>query len=303
MNTIETDISGPGTILRKYDLVGERKQEPHYYMVQTKLGTHSSKGKIKSVDTYRELLKVEPGNRSAGEPDRFTCARFYVQCGDKPEVRIPSLDGFSYEVNKELLDKNDLDEHGQLFAIPEKKFEGLTDHTGEYLLFDVGYQVYSAFFYYHSFVDYAKPTSEGKGIQDLKRIGDKIIHERAFTEAPLPGKLAKEGSIWKYGEITLAFKGLGVIDGQPCAILGFDSGLCTWNMPMAYMPIMNLKTTGVSNYHGDIYMDLNSYWVRKVEMVLSEITSTTMWGIPVDKSIPRTQLTIRALGKDEFGQD
>ena len=69
---------------------------------------------------------------------------------------------------------------------------------------------------------------------------------------------------------------------------------------MTYMPIMNLKTTGVSNYHGDIYLDLNSYWVRKVDMVLSEITSTTMWGIPVDKSIPRTRLTIRAIGKDEF---
>jgi hypothetical protein len=37
-------------------------------------------------------------------------------------------------------------------------------------------------------------------------------------------------------------------------------------------------------------------------MVLSEITTTTMWGIPVDKSIPRTLLTIRAIGKDEFDQ-
>ena len=72
---------------------------------------------------------------------------------------------------------------------------------------------------------------------------------------------------------------------------------------MTYMPIMNLKTTGVSNYHGDIYLDLNSYWVRKVEMVLSEITNTTMWGIPVDKSIPRTRLTIREIGKDEFDRD
>ena len=72
---------------------------------------------------------------------------------------------------------------------------------------------------------------------------------------------------------------------------------------MTYMPMMNLKTTGVSNHHGDIYMDLNSYWVRKVEMVLSEITNTTMWGIPVDKSIPRTHLTIRAIEKDEFNQN
>jgi hypothetical protein len=118
MNTKVTDISGPDALLREYDLVGERKQEPHYYEIQTELATHSSKGKVKSVDTYREFLRVEPGNRSAGEPDRFICGRFYVQRGDGPEVTIPSLEGFSYEVNKELLDKNDLDEHGQLYAIP-----------------------------------------------------------------------------------------------------------------------------------------------------------------------------------------
>ena len=100
MNTKITDISGPDALLREYDLVGERKQEPHYYEIQTELATHSSKGKVKSVDTYREFLRVEPGNRSAGEPDRFICGRFYVQCGDGPEVTIPSLEGFSYEVNK-----------------------------------------------------------------------------------------------------------------------------------------------------------------------------------------------------------
>ena len=56
MNTRVTDISGPDALLREYDLVGERKQEPHYYEIQTELATHSSKGKVKSVDTYREFL-------------------------------------------------------------------------------------------------------------------------------------------------------------------------------------------------------------------------------------------------------
>ena len=72
---------------------------------------------------------------------------------------------------------------------------------------------------------------------------------------------------------------------------------------MTYMPVMNLKTIGVANYQADIYLDLESKWVRKLEMILSEITVTSMWGIPVDKSIPRTLLTIRAIRKDEFDQD
>ena len=69
---------------------------------------------------------------------------------------------------------------------------------------------------------------------------------------------------------------------------------------MTYMPVMNLKTVGVSNYQADIYLDLETRWVRKLDMVLFEITTTTMWGIPVEKSIPVTKLMIRAVGEDEF---
>ena len=72
---------------------------------------------------------------------------------------------------------------------------------------------------------------------------------------------------------------------------------------MTYMPIMKLKTVGVSNYQADIYLDLESKWVRKLEMVLFEKTTTTMWGIPVEKSIPVTKLTISAMNKEKFNQD
>ena len=71
---------------------------------------------------------------------------------------------------------------------------------------------------------------------------------------------------------------------------------------MTYMPIMNLKTVGVSNYQADIYLDLESRWVRKLDMVLFEITSTTMWGIPVEKSIPVTKLAIWTIDEAEFDQ-
>ena len=72
---------------------------------------------------------------------------------------------------------------------------------------------------------------------------------------------------------------------------------------MTYMPVMRLKTVGVSNYQADIYLDLESKWVRKLDMVLFETTTTTMWGIPVEKSIPVTNLTIRAVNKAEIDQD
>jgi hypothetical protein len=299
---MSTGITDKEVLLREYDLVGERSKETHYYIVQSELATHSSKGVLKSTDVYREHLKVEPGNRSAGEADRFTCKKFSVKRGDAPEVTIPSLKGFSYDVNKDLLDANGIDENGELYSVPEKTFEGLEDDSGAKLPFEVGYQVYSAFYYYHSYTDYAEPTSQGVGIQDLKKIGDKVIVEGSFAESPLPGKLAKDSSFWKNGEITLAFNGLSSVDGKQCAVLGLDSGVCHWSMPMTYMPIMNLKTVGVSNYQADIYLNLESKWVLKLDMVLFEITSTSMWGIPVEKSIPATKLAVRAISKAEFDQ-
>lgn len=302
MNTEIKEVTDKKVLTQSYDLVGERAKETHYYIVQSELTTHSNKGVLKSTDVYREYLKVEPGDRSAGEADRFTCKMFSLKRGDASETTIPSLKGFSYEVNKDLLDANQIDEQGQLYSVPEETFENLEDDSGAKLPFEVGYQVYSAFYYYHSYTAFAEPSTRGIGIQDLKSIGDRVIVEGSFTESPIPGKLAKEGSFWKNGEITLGFNGLSIIDEKPCAILDLDSGVCPWSMSLAFMPIMNLKTVGVSNYQADIYLDLESKWVRKLDMVLFEITTTTMWGIPVDKSIPVTKLSIRALTKEEFDQ-
>jgi hypothetical protein len=295
-----TGISDKEVLNQEYDLVGERSMETHYYIVQSELAIHSSKGILKSTDIYREYLQVEPGKRSDGEADRFTCKKFSVKRGDASEVSIPSLDGFSYDVNKDLLDANGIDKNGELYSVPEETFEGLEDSSGAQLPFEVGYQVYSAFYYYHSYTDYAEANPRGIGIQDLRRIGDKVIVEGSYTESPLPGKLAKDSAFWKNGKITLGFNGLSSVDENPCAVLGLDSGVCHWSMPMTYMPIMNLKTTGVSNYQADIYLDLESKLVRKLDMVLFEKTRTTMWGIPVENSIPVTNLSIRAVNKEEF---
>jgi len=188
-----------------------------------------------------------------------------------------------------------------LFSVANR-FGRLIDSTGEKLPFEVGYQVYSTFFYYHAYTEYAEPIPDGKGVQQLKRIGDKIVHAAAFQETVIPGSLAGKGSFWKNGEVTLEFKDLGEVDGNACAILGLDWGECTWSMPMTIMRPMRLKTTGVSTCRGDIYLDLEARWVRKLVTTLSEETVTTMWGVAVDRSKPVTTLTITAVSKEEFDQ-
>jgi len=302
MNAEAVDVARPGSVDRTYDLVGDRSMQTQHYVIRSELATHSNKGILKSTDVYREHLTVQPGNRAEGEPDRFTCTAFTLKRGDGPEVAIPSLEGLSYEVNRDLLDTNGIDSEGRLYSVPDEAFDDLVDASGAELPFDVRYQVYSAFFYFHSYTDYAEPPGKGPGVQDLQRVGDRVRVGKSYAEAPLPGKLAKAGSFWKYGEVTLGFEGLSTVAGSACAVVGFNSGVCPWSMPMAIMPRMRLKTVGVSNYQGTFQLDLESKWVRSLDMTLFENTSTTMWGIPVDKSIPVTTLAIRALDEPTTDQ-
>ena len=93
------------------------------------------------------------------------------------------------------------------------------------------------------------------------------------------------------------------IDFLEAKHLGAMCNYCYTDYAEATSQGPDVKTVGVSNYQAEIYLDLESKWVRKLDLVLFEITSTTMWGIPVDKSIPVTKLTIRAIDETEFGQD
>ena len=294
-------MSGLQALGQDYDLVGKRSTETHYYLVQTEVLIRKPNGKRRSIDTFSLHLIVEPGNQSSGKADKYTCTRFTVQSEDRSEVTIPSLAGWSYEVNKQLLDDRALDEHGQLYAIPEEKFKVLIDSTGKKLSFDTAYQVYSAFMYYHSYVAFAEPI-EGKGIQDLKKIGDKIVLEHSFSEDPIPGELAIKGSVYKSGEETMEFKGLSVVDDVPCAMLGVDWGECYLTMYIKPMPLMKVKIAGGSHCQFDIYLDLKSYWVKQLTMTLSEMTQVSIFGLPISKTVPLTHMLIKAVSKDEFDQ-
>ena len=170
-----------------------------------------------------------------------------------------------------------MDEKGQVFGIDHAKFEKLLDSNGQPLPVDKAYYVYNAFIDFHGFCNtFAEPTAGGKGIQDLKRIGDKIVHAAAFTEPPVNlGSRIKEGSTFKNGEVTLELKGLSLVDGAACAIVAFDSGQSSFQMLMNPMPNMEVRSVGASHYKGDIHIDLATRWPRKVtmdELVVAEST-------------------------------
>ena len=102
-----------------------------------------------------------------------------------------------------------------------------------------------------------------------------------------------------HGIETLDFKGLSVINSKTCVILGFDERGGGYVMYMKPMPILKVKTVGGTRFSGDIYIDLESLWVKKITATVIDMTKTTMFGIPVEISIPITSLTIRFVGKEE----
>ncbi|MCP4644780.1 MAG: hypothetical protein GY851_30340, partial [bacterium] len=197
----------------------------NYALDGTRLGT----------DTMRLRLKCVPATVSGREADRYTCPDFSIEFAGGPQVSVPALRNWTYDFGP--MDTG-IDEKGQVFGIDHGKFENLTDANGKPIAADKAYHVYNAFIDFHAFCNvFAYPTSGGgKGVQDLKRIGDRIVHASAFSEAPVSlGTNTAEGSTFKNGEVTLALEGLSSVDGAACAIVAYDSGASSFQMFMKPM--------------------------------------------------------------------
>lgn len=261
-----------------FDLAGELKPEVRYYIQESAVVRMGVDGKRISSETFTLKLKCVPAVLSGKGGDEYTCAEMRIRSADGTTAAIPALAGWTY-VFKSMA--SGLDDQGQVFGIPHAKFEGLVDSRGAALSAIASYPVYNSFIDFHGFNDvFARPIPSGKGIQDLKTIGQGIIHSAAGTEPPVNlGKGIKKGSFFKNGEVVLVLKGLGLVDGAACAVIGFDSGESTLKMIMPMTADKDIVTVGGSDYLGDIYVDLATRWVRKVtldEFVLTETSLPAM---------------------------
>jgi len=263
------------SILRQtFDFTVARAPQPQLFDMETVVLTYAPDGKRVNTDVLKLQLKCAPARVTGKDADEYTCIRFAVKFGDAPEVTVPAIANWTYPYK---VTATGMDEKGQVFGIDHAKFEKLLDSNGQPLPVDKAYYVYNAFIDFHGFCNaFAEPTTGGKGIQDLKKIGDKIVHAAAFTEPPVNlGSGIKEGSTFKNGEVTLELKGLSIVDKAACAIVAFDSGQSSFQMIVNPMPNMEVRSVGASHYKGDIHIDLASRWPRKVtmdELVVAEST-------------------------------
>lgn len=301
-NNPDEKVSGLITsfLQQEFDLAGERSPETQYYFMETKIVHFALDGKRTGIDTYKLWLECIPASLSGKEGDEYICRRFTVQKGTESPSSIRALDGWSY------IFKGDLDEKGQVFGIDHSRFENLETEDGNPLQPGTAYFVYNTFIDYHAFCnEFAERTDEGNGIQNLKTIGEKIVHASAFSEPPINlGSNVAEGSTFKNGEITLEFKGISLVDGRPCSVVAFDSGESSFNMIMQPTPEMEIKSVGSSHYEGDLFIDLKSNWVRKVimgETVVAEVTLP----MPPHKlnSVIERRTIIQSVSQAEFLQN
>ncbi len=263
--------SAKSRLQQTFDLAGKRSQVTQYFLMESRLINYALDGKRIGTTIYRLRLKCTPAELANKTGDEYTCVRFTVQQGNGAEIEIPALKNWIY-----IFHEPETDEKGQLFGIEHGKFENLTDSAGKPLPSDQTYHVYNAFIDFHSFCNvFAERAANGSGIQDLKRIGQKIVHASAFSEPPVNlGSTILPGSSFKNGQITLEFKGLSVVNGNECALIEYDSGESSFKMLLQPTPEMQIQTVGSSHYFGDIYKDLSTNWVQKVtmtEFVVAEV--------------------------------
>ncbi len=256
----------------QFNVVPPHSKQTQYYEMISKLQQHAPDGTPLGWDVYHLYLRCVPSaDTSVG--DEYTCLKFSIKLHDSAEVLIPELTNWKYHFKPTSNSKDSL---GEVFGISHKKFESLIDANGKKVPIANTYAVYNAFIDFHTMGVFADKTTSGKGAQDLYHIGDKVIHSASFSQPPVNlGSQIAKGSYFKNGEITLEFKGLGLVNGQACALLGYDSGESSFYMLMKPMINIEIGTKGSSHYWGDIYKDLASGWIQKAtlhEMVVSQTT-------------------------------
>jgi len=229
-------------------------------------------GSRTGVETYLLRLRCTPAAVPGKSLDEYTCREFGLQIGSDSIVTLPALRQFTYRFDylSGVLGR------GPLFGIPQEPFERLEDSLGHKLAPDIRYATYNNFVDFHALSDvFPRPLKYIKGIEQLKSIGDRIVHPGAFTEAPVSlDGVVRPGSTFRNGELALELKGISLVDGCPCALVNYDSGESALRMAFLQDDGEDMLTEGGSEYTGDLYIDLDSGWVRKVTLDEFVVTQT-----------------------------
>jgi hypothetical protein len=280
-----------------FDLSSDRKREAQYFLMDTRYIHFGLNGKRLGTESYLLKLQYIPKTSSGENVDEYRCSELQIQTNDCAPVTIPQLRNWTYVFNPAL------SAPGMLWGIPQDKFIKITDSVGNVLPFSVRYAIYINFIDFHSINNiFSRPMKFGKGIQDLKEVGQRIVHPATFMEAPVNfGAEIKPGSIFQNGKVSLELKGISIIEGAPCAIIAYDAGESKLKMILPISIDQESVTEGGSQYMGDIYVDLTTRFVRKAtldEYMVTETIATNQRS--KTNEFTTRHILLRLVGQKEF---
>jgi hypothetical protein len=294
-----------GRALAQGDLAGDVRltgvpdPSPRHYRMTTEYVQIEPDGRRRAPDVHDVWIEYAP---EPGGDLKVTCRRYTFREGDSAAVAIPALGGWSYRFRRTA---TGLDERGWVFGIDQARFAQLADERGAVLPQAVAYCMFNAFVDFHSFCQvFAERTSGGGGIQDLHRVGQRIVHAAARQEAPISlAGFAGPGSVFRLGEVTLELKGLSLVDGHRCALVGYDSGDASLTMTVKPAPQVSLDVRGSSHFFGDLHVDLASQTVRKATLAEFVVQETSGAVLPQKiQTVVERRILLRSLSRVEFEQ-
>ena len=280
-----------------YDLAPARETAEQFFISQHTVNQYAPGGRLIGQNSYELDIFCTPAEAETSGPDMYTCSRFAWDPHGKPQVTIPSLAGWSYPFEPSSFENNGLDAQGLMWGLPHAKFEGMKDNAGKAVPIDPQYQVYSAFTYFHSFCGSSVVVNEA---HRLRKIGDRTSIDTP-PESPVNlGSMFLPTSRFVHGKASMEFAALSVVDGNPCAVLRMQEIGGRFTMFIRPMPGLRVKSIGSTRVSATLFLDLKTGWIRHAEATVTDVTKTTMYGIPVELSTIISDIRICAYPQKDY---
>lgn len=259
---------------------------------------HAADGSVKNVAAYRLLMECSSIDVSSVGGETYTCRRMGWKPQGGPESRLPSLEGWTYRLDRAACDaRTGLDGEGRAWGLPHERFEGLLDEAGRPVPLDPAYQVYSAFTYFHSFCGPHFASGEGAA---LKMVGDAVAVDLP-EESPIHlGRVFLPASRFLHGDARLEWLGIGSVGGSACAVLRYSETGGRYLMRIRPLPLMRVKSVGATRLAAILHVDRGTGWTARSEASVVDIARTTMYGLAVDASTLITDVIIESVDEDRF---
>jgi hypothetical protein len=173
----------------------------------------------------------------------------------------------------------------------------MIDSLGNRISLDPQYQIYSLFSYFHSFCGSNVVIDASS---KLRRIGDCVKLEMPKESPVNLGAIFLSTSKFVHGETTMEFTGLSAVDKNPCAVLRILDIGGGYKIMIKPMPCLRVKSVGTTRYSANLFVDLITGLIRRVEAMVTDVTKTTMCGIPVDVSTIISDIRINSISREDY---